>query len=124
MVHIAQRDSSGTPAIGHMVAKELAIPEGFLLRILVALSRAGLLRSIKGPNGGYNLARAAKSITLLDIIEAAEGPLAATADPVSTPPDAVDKKLQALAASATEAVRKEMSRITLADLSAGRKGKR
>lgn len=124
MVHIAQRDGSGSPAIGHTVAKELAIPEGFLLRILVALSRAGLLRSIKGPNGGYNLARPAKNITLLDIIEAAEGPLAATADPVSNPPDSVDKKLQALTTAVTDAVRKEMSRITLVELSAGRKTKK
>src|SRR6266446_10822148 len=61
--------------IGHRAAKTLGIPEGFLLRILVALSRARVLWSIKGPNGGYRLARPAKNITLLEVVEAVEGSL-------------------------------------------------
>src|SRR5712692_3761741 len=61
--------------IGHRAAKTLAIPEGFLLRILVALSRARVLWSVKGPNGGYRLSRPAREITLLDVVEAVEGPM-------------------------------------------------
>lgn len=121
LVHIARHEGNGHPAIGHMVAQETGIPEGFLLRLLVSMSRAGLLRSIKGPNGGYNLARPAKVITLLDVIEAVEGPVVATADPISRPPAALDKKLQAVAETATENVRKELGRVTLADLAGGLK---
>jgi Rrf2 family protein len=124
MVYIAQQ-GDGPPIIGHKAAKELSIPEGFLLRILVALSRARLLRSLKGPNGGYNLGRPAKTITLLDIIEAAEGPMVGSADPVSNPPDALDKKLQGLVQAATDGVRKELGRVTLTDLAGGKnKGSR
>jgi Rrf2 family protein len=120
MAYIA-REGNGKPIIGHVAAKELGIPEGFLLRLLVALSRAGLLRSMKGPNGGYNLAKTAKSITLLDIIEAVEGPIIGTADPASSTPSALDGKLQEVITAATDRVRKEFGRVTIAELSTGRK---
>ena len=87
------RAGNGQPIIGRDVAKDLGIPEGFLLRLLVAMSRAQLLRSFKGPNGGYFLGRPAKEITLLDIIEAVEGPLIGRADPTMKPPDALDNRL-------------------------------
>jgi Rrf2 family protein len=120
LVYIAQHGNA-RPIIGHVAAKELGIPEGFLLRILVMLSRAGLLRSVKGPNGGYNLGKPAKAITLLDIIEAAEGPLLGRADPMSNPPNALDIKLQEVSAAATEDMRKELGRVTLAHLVGGAK---
>jgi Rrf2 family protein len=58
-------------------AKALAeyhgVSESYLLKQLQALTRAGLLQSIPGPKGGYRLARAADTITLLDVVEAIEG---------------------------------------------------
>ena len=58
-------------------AKALAeyhgVSESYLLKQLQALTRAGLLQSIPGPKGGYHLARAADTITLLDVVEAIEG---------------------------------------------------
>jgi Rrf2 family protein len=120
MVFIAQHDD-GPPVIGRVAAKETGIPEGFLLRILVALSRAGLLRSLKGPNGGYNLGRPAKQITLLGIVEAVEGQMQSASEPVSHPPGSLDKKLNAAALAATETVRNEFGRVTLAELATGRK---
>jgi Rrf2 family protein len=116
LLYIARHNADGRPIIGHAAAKELDIPQGFLLRLLVALSRAGLLRSVKGPNGGYNLARPAKAITLLDIIEAVEGPFIGRADPTKNPPDALDKRLEAVSAAATDSMRREFSRVTVADL--------
>jgi Rrf2 family protein len=121
MVYIARHNDDGRPTIGHVAAKELGIPEGFLLRILVALSRAGLLRSVKGPHGGYNLGKPAKTITLLDIIEAAEGPVTGQADPTSNPPGALDRKLLEVVIAATDSVRKAFKRVTVAELAAGRK---
>jgi Rrf2 family protein len=120
LVYIAGQDN-GQPVVGHAAAAELRIPLGFFLRILVTLSRSGLLRSIQGPNGGYNLGKPAKTITLLDILEAVEGPLMGHADPASNPPGALDEKLLEVITAVTESVRKEFKRVTLADLAGGRK---
>jgi Rrf2 family protein len=49
------------------------VSESYLLKHLQALTSAGVLESVPGPKGGYRLARPANEITLLDIVEAAEG---------------------------------------------------
>jgi len=54
------------------------IPSSFMAKILRSLVRAQLLRSTRGVNGGFSLARPASEVTLLDILEAIEGPLALT----------------------------------------------
>ena len=64
---------------GHVTAEQLAkaqqIPGKFLEAILTQLRRAGLVRSQRGPDGGFWLARPAKEISLADIIRAIDGPL-------------------------------------------------
>jgi Rrf2 family protein len=54
------------------------IPSSFMAKILRSLVRAQLLRSTRGVNGGFSLARPASKVTLLDILESIEGPLALT----------------------------------------------
>ena len=56
------------------IAGSMAIPEGFLPRILRDLARAGLVEAHAGRNGGYRLARPAGAISLLDVIDAVEPP--------------------------------------------------
>jgi Rrf2 family protein len=64
---------------GHVTADQLAkaqkIPAKFLEAILTQLRRAGLVRSQRGPDGGFWLARPAEEISLADIIRAIDGPL-------------------------------------------------
>jgi Rrf2 family protein len=64
---------------GHVTADQLArtqnIPGKFLEAILTQLRRAGLVRSQRGPDGGFWLARPASDISLADIIRAIDGPL-------------------------------------------------
>jgi Rrf2 family protein len=64
---------------GHVTADQLAraqrIPGKFLEAILTQLRRAGLVRSQRGPDGGFWLARPATDISLADIIRAIDGPL-------------------------------------------------
>jgi len=64
-------------------AGELAVETGLPLptvqKLVSLLSRAGLLRSVRGAGGGFKLARPAAAITLADIVEAVEGPIALTA---------------------------------------------
>jgi Rrf2 family protein len=59
-------------------AKALAefhgVSESYLVKHLQALTGAGILESVPGPKGGYRLARLADEITLLQIVEAIEGP--------------------------------------------------
>jgi Rrf2 family protein len=50
------------------------ISQSYLLKHLQALSAAGVLSTVPGPNGGYRLAKAPDKITLLDIVLAVEGP--------------------------------------------------
>jgi len=52
------------------------IPERFLEQILLMLKRAGYLRSKKGPNGGYYLAKSPAQITVAEVIRVMDGPLA------------------------------------------------
>jgi Rrf2 family protein len=52
------------------------IPERFLEQILLLLKRAGYLRSKKGPNGGYFLAKPPTRISVAEVIRVMDGPLA------------------------------------------------
>lgn len=60
------------------IAAEMALPEKFLPQILALLIKTGIVGSAAGPDGGYELRRPAGDITLLDVIEAAEGPVRST----------------------------------------------
>jgi Rrf2 family protein len=57
------------------VAKEQSIPPSFLAKIISQLSIAGLLHTSRGARGGVTLAREPKEITLLEVIEAIDGPI-------------------------------------------------
>jgi len=58
-----------------IIQDEMLIPRSFLQRIIADLSRAGLLATYPGPNGGLQLSRPAEQITLRHIWEAIEGEL-------------------------------------------------
>jgi Rrf2 family cysteine metabolism transcriptional repressor len=58
------------------ISKAQDIPQRFLEQILLQLKRAGLLRSRKGPEGGYYLAKPPGEINVAEVIRAMDGPLA------------------------------------------------
>jgi Rrf2 family protein len=58
------------------IARQMDVPEDFLAKILKTLVDQGLVRSTRGPHGGYALARPSADISFLDVIEAVEGPVA------------------------------------------------
>ena len=60
------------------LAEETGIPAPTVQKVVSLLSRAGLLRATRGSGGGLKLARPAAAITLADIVEAVEGPIALT----------------------------------------------
>ena len=68
---------AGLPPANVLPASRLAemhdVPPAYLAKHLQALSRAGILVSGHGPRGGYRLARPAREITVLDVVEAIDG---------------------------------------------------
>ncbi len=58
------------------IARQMMVPEDFLAKILKTLVDQGLVKSTRGPHGGYALARPATDISFLQVIEAVEGPIA------------------------------------------------
>jgi Rrf2 family protein len=80
VAYMAQQKSD-RPVASHKIAQERGIPERFLLKVLKPLVTARVLTSIKGPNGGYRLARPASDITMLEIVEAVDGPIRGQAPP-------------------------------------------
>jgi Rrf2 family protein len=57
------------------IARHMDMPEDFLAKILKTLCDATLVRSTRGPHGGYAMAKTPDEVSFLDIIEAVEGPI-------------------------------------------------
>ncbi len=77
------KSESTSPIPCSRLASEGNMPERFLLQILRNLVTHGILRSTRGVDGGYSLTRSAEEVSLLEVIEAIEGPMETT-DPLST----------------------------------------
>ena len=75
MVYLAVNYQNG-PVPMVEICQEQKLPRQYMLKIFSALSRAGFVRGNRGRGGGYALARDPGEISILDIIEAVEGPLA------------------------------------------------
>ena len=74
MVYLAQLGPDRRAATSQ-IAKEKQIPPSFLAKIVSQLSVAGLLQTSRGARGGVSLAKPAEQITLLDVVEAIDGPI-------------------------------------------------
>jgi Rrf2 family protein len=91
----------------------------YLLKQCWALTRAGILFSRKGRVGGYYLARPADQITLLEIIEAVNGPLRSPVHGMrGKEAAAVDAKLRHIFQQTTDQQRKQLEKVRLSDLMA------
>ncbi len=75
IIELALNEQTEQPLTAVSIAKRRNIPRKYLVHILVQLKRAGLVRSVRGAQGGYLLARSPDEITLLDLIEAIDGPI-------------------------------------------------
>jgi Rrf2 family protein len=67
---------SGSVVPFREIARQMEVPEDFLAKILKTLVDQGLVKSARGPHGGYALGRSPADISFLDVIEAVEGPIA------------------------------------------------
>jgi Rrf2 family protein len=115
LAYLAREKPAGS-VTAHVIAGAEGIPELFLLKLLTPLAQAGLVCSRKGPGGGYALAHKPKDITLLQIVEAVEGPLHGVAPPLGKEGAAIDKRLRAVCDAVAAHVRERLTAVTLAEL--------
>jgi Rrf2 family transcriptional regulator, cysteine metabolism repressor len=70
---LARKFASGKAVRVENLATEQAVPPNYLIQILIELKGQGILRSVRGKDGGYLLARSPSEITLGDILRAVHG---------------------------------------------------
>jgi len=73
IIELALNANSEQPVTALTIASKRNIPGKYLVHILIQLKRAGIVRSVRGAQGGYVLCRPPENISLLDIVEAIEG---------------------------------------------------
>lgn len=71
MVHLAAVESD-VSLTSEIIAERTKVPKGYLSKILRDLVVADLVSSLRGPNGGFTLARSSKDISVLDVINAVD----------------------------------------------------
>ena len=74
MLYLSNLEPSKRAATSH-IAKEKNIPPSFLAKIISQLSIAGLINTSRGARGGVTLARAPEEISVLEVVEAIDGPI-------------------------------------------------
>jgi Rrf2 family protein len=110
------QSKTGGPVPCSQLAAASSMPERFLLQILRSLVTHGILNSTRGVVGGYTLQRKPQDITLLDLLEAIEGPLTASVPSNGSLAEHTVAKLQKALDDVAAAKRRELGQISLADL--------
>ena len=119
VAYMAQTKSE-KPVASHHIAAARGIPERFLLKVLKPLVSARVLESVKGPNGGYKLRRDPTDITMLEIIEAVDGPIRGQAPFAEEGNAALNTRLEAICRKSAEGVRDNLKEVRISDLIATR----
>lgn len=121
LFELAMRAESG-PVPLREIAQRQGLPENYLEQLMAPLRKAGIVRSIRGAQGGYMLARDAAEITVGDILRVLEGPVA-PAECVSGDPsddfycaDGESCVIRGIWVQVQEAVNNVIDNITLAQL--------
>lgn len=104
------------------LAQAQEIPISFLENILTQLRSAGIVRSQRGPDGGYWLARAPEDVTLAQVIRAVEGPLVGVRGrrPEEIAYSGSAESLQRVWVALRANLRAVLERVTVADVAAGK----
>ncbi len=110
------RAESRVPVPCSRLAGEGQMPERFLLQILRSLVTHGVLKSTRGVDGGYCLARTPDEITLCDIVDAFENPLEPVLPELEGLQQTVRDELMITLRSVSCAARRELDKVSLADL--------
>ncbi len=118
MAQMAQRGEEVRTA--HQISEQTGVPLPTVAKTLNALSHGGLVASQRGAAGGYKLSRPAQQITVAEIIQALEGPIALTACVDGTTGQCDVESLCPMRGNwdkVNSAIRGALSQVTLADMS-------
>jgi Rrf2 family protein len=110
------------PIKAERVATAQGIPLNFLENILGELRHAGIVRSHRGADGGFRLAKAPQDLTVADIMRAVEGPLASVrgGPPEETAYPGTAEVLPRVWIAVRTNLRKVVEHVTIADIAGGR----
>jgi Rrf2 family protein len=110
------------PVKAERLATAQEIPLNFLENILGELRHAGIVRSHRGAEGGFRLARPADQVTIADVIRAVEGPLASVrgGPPEDTSYAGAATALPRVWIAVRANLRKVVERVTIADVASGK----
>ncbi len=117
MFELALQSKSGEPVRIREIAERHEVPPRFLVQILLQLKGAGLVASVRGASGGYQLLGPPEKISLGRIMEAIDGQWDDESQPSGTSPDSPAVKVLLQAWKDVSAMQRQMlDDITLADL--------
>jgi Rrf2 family protein len=74
LLQLAENEEGYAKSVSSL-ADEMRVSADYLMQLFVKLRRAGLVRSVRGPRGGFKLSRPPSEITVGDIVRAVEGPV-------------------------------------------------
>lgn len=76
LAHLAQLAARGDGAVSaRLIAERYELPSSLLMNVLKELAQAGIVRSTRGANGGYELAKGPGEVSLLDVIKTLDAPV-------------------------------------------------
>ena len=112
---------AGTSLSAREIAAAQEIPQNFLENILTELRRAGIVRTRRGADGGYQLAQPPDDVTVADVLRAVEGPLAAVQGvrPDQLAYEGAAQKLPEVWVALRASLRDVLEHVTLADIAEG-----
>lgn len=117
--YIAQNPKSGL-IMAAKISKAHKLPLEYLMKIMQQLVKARILASKRGPGGGFSLARPANKISLLELVEAVEGPVGGDLYIAEqTGNEAFSLKIEAACREATEKAKNVYAKVKLSQVIAG-----
>ena len=115
--YIAKNQKEQGIVLSQSISKAYNIPLEYLLKILQQLVRANVLRSKRGPRGGFNLSMPARKINMLQIVEAVDGPMTGQLNLVEqAPKEKFSGKAEQVYSKAVQQARTVFERAKVADL--------
>lgn len=114
MIHLAAAD--GIAQSGEKIAATTRVPHGYLSKVMRGLVVAGLVRSYRGPNGGFTLARSVDQISILDVVNAVDPVRRILRCPIGDPDHTVLCSLHRRLDDALATIEQTFRATTLADV--------
>jgi len=118
------RGETNTGVQAHHVAARYNLPTAYAAKVMSQLAKAGVLRSDRGPRGGFTLARPAKNINLLSILEALNGPMINDEMLPENAPKHLRRNADTIFSKIVDDTRKTLEKTTLEDLASTGRGRK